>query len=97
MIILRQGKGVSTDCNRFFKALAGVPDAVVRRAKSVLSSVETGKTPAASAAPAAEDSMQVSLGDMGAMDVAQELRNTDLNTLTPIEAMNLLFQLKKRL
>ena len=30
-------------------------------------------------------------------EVAQRIRDVDLNTLTPIEAMNLLFELKKML
>ena len=34
---------------------------------------------------------------MGAQEVADKLRHVDVNTLTPIEAMNLLFELKKRL
>ena len=79
-------------------ALAGVPDVVVRRAKAVLAAVEGGR-PAASAAPAPrqEEDMQVSLADVGEHEAAQALRAADLNTLTPIEAMNLLYQLKKKL
>ncbi|MBP5209551.1 MAG: hypothetical protein J6125_01690 [Clostridia bacterium] len=37
------------------------------------------------------------LQDTEASEVAEILRATDLNTLSPIEAMNLLFSLKKRL
>ena len=41
--------------------------------------------------------MQVSLADVGEHEAAQALRAADLNTLTPIEAMSLLYQLKKKL
>ena len=44
----------------------------------------------------ASASDQVSLEDVGADEVKEILRDTDLNTLTPIEAMNLLFKLQKK-
>ena len=47
------------------------------------------------AAPAAPASDQVSLTDMGGGEVVRRLQMVDLNTLTPIEAMNLLFELKQ--
>ena len=74
--------------------LAGVPDKVIHRARQILAELESGgiQAPARLAAPAAD---QVSLLDMGSQEVAQRLRLADLNTLTPIEAMNLLFELKK--
>jgi hypothetical protein len=34
---------------------------------------------------------------MGAGDIAEQLKTTDLNTLTPLEALSLLFELKKKL
>ena len=34
---------------------------------------------------------------MGAGQVAERLRQVDVNTLTPIEAMNLLYELKQSL
>ena len=43
---------------------------------------------------AADD--QISFADVGADEVSRILRETDLNTLTPIEAMNLLFELQKK-
>jgi hypothetical protein len=33
---------------------------------------------------------------MGALEVAETLRRTNLDTLTPIEALNLVYQLKQR-
>jgi DNA mismatch repair protein MutS len=76
--------------------LAGIPDSVIKRAKAVLALLEagrsTGKPPLATAA-----SDQISLMDMSGGAIAEKLRNTDLNTLTPLEALNLLFELKKKL
>ena len=76
--------------------LAGVPEPVLRRARKILAELEAGGTalPAAPAAPAEE---QVSLLDMGDRRVIQRLRETDVNVMTPIEAMNLLFELKQML
>ena len=45
----------------------------------------------------AEDSGQVSLGDMTGAAVLDELRMTAVDTLTPIKALNLLYRLKQRL
>ncbi len=74
--------------------LAGVPDKVITRARHILKELEAGgvQTPQA---PAAASSDQVSLLDMGGGEVARRLQGVDLNTLTPIEAMNLLFELKQ--
>ena len=48
-------------------------------------------------APAARpDGGQISLADVGSDEVREILQNTDLNTLTPIEAMNLLFELQRK-
>jgi DNA mismatch repair protein MutS len=35
--------------------------------------------------------------DMGSTEIAAKLNTTDLNTLTPLEALNLLYELKKKL
>ena len=76
--------------------LAGVPDRVIRRARAILSELEAGSTPAAPAAPV-QGEEQMSLGDLGAVQAAERLRRVDVNTLTPIEAMNLLYELKQML
>ena len=50
-----------------------------------------------SMAPAVRaDDGQISLSDVGSDEVRRILRDTDLNTLTPLEAMNLLFELQKK-
>ena len=76
--------------------LAGLPEAVVRRARAVLRELEggSGHTPQLLAAPK-ED--QVSLEALGEAEVIDRLRRTQPETLTPLEAMNLLYELKQKL
>ncbi len=75
--------------------LAGVPDSVVRRAKAVLNMLETNEGPTAPKRNEKPDE-QMSLLDLSGSEIAETLRRTDLNTLTPLEALNLLFELKKK-
>ena len=75
--------------------LAGLPDAIITKAKGYLRELESTGT-AAPAVHSAADDGQISLADVGADEVREILRATDLNTLTPIEAMNLLFELQKK-
>ena len=72
--------------------LAGVPDSVIRRARQYLSELE--QLPGA-IAPVTVTRSQVSLQDMAEGRLAAELEKIDPNTLTPLEALNLLYQLKK--
>ena len=74
--------------------LAGVPGKVIARARQILSELEAGQVQTAPP-PAPPASGQVSLADMGGSQVTRRLQQVDLNTLTPIEAMNLLFELKQ--
>jgi len=76
--------------------LAGVPDKVIRRAKDILTELEQqGVVSHTAAAPSEND--QLTMGDMAGSAVLETLRNTAVETLTPIEAMNLLYQLKQQL
>ncbi len=78
--------------------LAGVPDRVVNRAREILAELEAqGHAAPSSPAPRAEEDAQVSLGDMAGAAVLDKLRAVSVETLTPIEAMNLLYQLKSQL
>ena len=77
--------------------LAGVPDKVINRAKTILRELEAEGLSAPIRPAAVEEDAQVSLADMGGAAVAQRLRAVDVNTLTPIEAMNLIYQLKQEL
>ena len=77
--------------------LAGVPSRVIDRARQILAQLEAqgGAAPKPQVAAARED--QVSLGDLAGAEVLDTLRRTAVDTLTPIEAMNLLYQLKQKL
>ena len=77
--------------------LAGVPNSVVERAKVVLKELEGEglKAPVHHAEPS-EQEMQISFGSSNANDIVEKLKNLDVNTLTPIEAMSVLYDLTKQ-
>ncbi len=78
--------------------LAGVPKDVTRRAREILEALETtGIVREKSATPSREEDLMISFEDMKDNEVAERLRNTDINTLTPLEAINLIYELKKML
>jgi len=78
--------------------LAGVPDRVIKRAREILDELERGEgRGVGDAAPCTPTDGQVSLGDMGGQTVLAKLRMTDVNILSPIEALNLLAELKSDL
>ncbi|MEY8387808.1 DNA mismatch repair protein MutS [Oscillospiraceae bacterium 38-13] len=74
--------------------LAGLPDRVLRRARQVLTELEAENGPPA--APRRETE-QVSLSALGEGEVLEALRRCQPDTLTPIEAMGLLYELKRKL
>ena len=74
--------------------LAGLPDSVISKAKGYLKELESSGIGPAVTPKAADD--QISLADVGADEVRDILLRTDVNTLTPLEAMNLLFELQKK-
>lgn len=77
--------------------LAGVPSSVVERAKVVLRELESGAIQPVYRAPAAEEEeMQISFGSSNAEEIVDKLKNIDVNTLTPIEAMSVLYELTKQ-
>ena len=78
--------------------LAGVPNSVVNRAKQVLRELESGRpvTPKDSGRkPREEETAQLLLVPPQESEVLARLRQMDVNTLTPIECMNTLFELSK--
>ena len=75
--------------------LAGVPDRVVRRAREILEELES-QNPQPAAPVVAEDD-QVSMLDLTGQQVVAALSQINVETLTPIEAMNALYNLKKML
>ena len=76
--------------------LAGLPAPVVTRARAILKSLEEGKRQG-EPAPQAQPDDQISMLDLGAGEVRRRLEAITVETLTPIEAMNLLYELKQLL
>ena len=75
--------------------LAGLPDKVVQRAKKILKELEAENGVQYVAARKEED--QVSLAAMGEGEVLDALRRCQPDTLTPIEAMSLIYEWKQKL
>jgi DNA mismatch repair protein MutS len=73
--------------------LAGLPGSVVTRARSILKELESGAPARREPLRTAEPSAQVSMEHLAADAVLALLRQTDINTLTPIEALNTLHRL----
>ena len=77
--------------------LAGVPTSVVERAKVVLKELEgEGLKAPVRKIEADEPEMQISFGNSNANDIVEKLKKLDVNTLTPIEAMTVLYELAKQ-
>lgn len=77
--------------------LAGVPSAVIKRAKAVLAGIESEEAVPRVRETKPQEDQNVTLDDWRATDVKNKLMQTHPETLTPIEAMNLLYELKKML
>ena len=77
--------------------LAGVPESVIRAADAHLRELNAQGAAVKVTPPAKPESDQVSLADVGADAVAERLRAVDPNTLSPLEALRLLFELKNDL
>ena len=79
--------------------LAGVPKAVVENAKKILKSLE-GQAPVnavkqVNTEPEVEDELQLSFTSGARESIVEKLKAIDVNTLTPIEAMQALYELQK--
>lgn len=79
--------------------LAGIPNDVICRAKEILSSLEHNTSDTKKVVPKTKENdspdILTMLESNKEAEVSEKLRRTDINTLTPIEAMNLIFELKK--
>ena len=73
--------------------LAGVPETVVRRAKEILYGLESagGEPVVRTSARHEEDNTQMSLLSAADNELVQRLASLDVNTLTPIEALQTLY------
>jgi DNA mismatch repair protein MutS len=79
--------------------LAGVPEKIVSRAKQVLAELESGqevsmpKKRGRRSTQNEQEEIQLSITPPNEAEVLDSLRKLDVNTLTPIECMNMLFEL----
>ena len=72
--------------------LAGIPEIVITKAKGYLKELESANPSAP--VPRSED--QISIYDIGGAEIVEKLRGLSLDTLTPIEAINILHDMKKK-
>ena len=79
--------------------LAGVPNDVVKRAREILAEIESDKPAVRVEKKEAQPMFDLFSGitESKENEAADRIRQVDINTLTPIEAMNMLFELKKML
>ena len=81
--------------------LSGLPNEVIRRARAVLADIEAGvgktRVEITPAVPERAEDGAMSLQDCINEQVIAELKAADLNVMSPLEVMNLVFQLQRRL
>ena len=99
MIFLRKIVPGATDDSYGIEVakLAGLPAAVVTRAREILSELEAGAAPAPAPREKLPEDDQVSMMDLAGQQIVAALRGISVETLTPIEAMNELYKLRKLL
>lgn len=82
--------------------LAGVPKTVVENAKKILRTLESEKSVSLNEAAIAavdddtDDEIQLSFSSGGKEQLIETVKNIDVNTLTPIEALTLLYDIQKK-
>ena len=82
--------------------LAGLPRPVVVRAHEILSRLEAADVNQASIGPNILEEhpdkapAQINLFESPAMDLVEELKNIDVMAITPMDAMNMIFNLRER-
>ena len=99
MIFLRKIVPGATDDSYGIEVakLAGLPNAVITRAREILQELEAEGGKTAAPAVVAEPADQVSMMDLTGQQIVAALRAISVETLTPIEAMNELYKLRKML
>ena len=100
MIFLRKIVPGATDDSYGIEVakLAGIPSVVISRAREILAELESiGAAPVKSSAAPKDPEDQVSMLDLTGQQIIAALSQISVETLTPIEAMNELYKLKKLL
>ena len=77
--------------------LAGLPNAVITRAREILSELESGDSRVRPMHNVLQEDDQISMMDLRSQQVCTALEAITVETLTPIEAMNELYKLKRML
>ncbi len=81
--------------------LAGLPDELIRRARQILKKLESGApvTPVRQSAGkrASQDDAQATLAELGTAAILDRIREADTDNMTPMQALNLLLELKTRI
>ena len=77
--------------------LAGLPNAVINRAREILEELESEAGVVHVRPEIPEEDDQISMVDLTQQQVCNALQGISVETLTPIEAMNELYKLKKML
>ncbi|MCQ2558088.1 MAG: DNA mismatch repair protein MutS [Oscillospiraceae bacterium] len=75
--------------------LAGIPDSIISKAKSYLKELTANGAAIEFDRKLPEDN-RISIADVGAEEVRTILATADLNSLTPLEALNLLHELQQK-
>lgn len=79
-------------------SLAGVPKEVLKRAKEVLASLEeNAQVPPSGNKKKSDEPETIPIEDYISNEIKDRIKMLDVNTLTPIEALNLIWDLKKLL
>ena len=99
MIFLRKIVPGATDDSYGIEVakLAGIPGSVITRAREILAELEAEGPQQTLSGPSKDPQDQVSMLDLASNQVCDELRKLQVETLTPIEAMNALYKLRKML
>lgn len=80
-------------------ALAGIPNDVIKRAKEILKKIENDDIQTAMPKREKEqnhDDLQIDFEDAISRTIKDELKNMDVTTFTPIEALNKLYELANK-
>ncbi len=77
--------------------LAGVPSAVVKRAREVLAELEKGENPCKAPQKQTTEPDNITIDDYIHEDVINKLKMADVESLTPLEALIFLSEIKKML
>jgi len=76
--------------------LAGLPRAVVHRAEEVLSSLEDKRHSSGKIKAVSSPQLPLFVGDVVSSEVTDELSKLEPDSMTPLEALNKLYELKKK-